>query len=132
MDFPTLVEVPTLDYTVIQEAQPNDYIMDYNRDLDTLFIYWRAKPDLAVCHYLEDGVYALYDPRTLRVLGFQIEEFERLFIVRYEVIGDAWRKTSLFWRTRARKELIQALLETIANFFPSQEDKSMRSCPLPA
>ena len=132
MDFPTLIEIPTLDYTVIQEAQPDDYTIDYDRDLDTLFIYWKTKPDLAVCRYLEDGVYALYDPGTLQVIGFQIEEFERLFIVRYEDIGEAWRKTPLFWRTRTRKELIQALLKTIANFFPSEGDKSMRSCPLPA
>lgn len=132
MDFPTLVKVPTLDYTIIQESQPSDYNIDYDRDLDTLFIYRRAKPDLAVCHYLEDGVYALYDPATFQVLGFQIEEFERLFVTRYEVIGDAWRKTSLFWRTRTRKELIQALLKTIADFFPSQGDKPMESCPLPA
>jgi hypothetical protein len=137
MDFPTLAELPTLDYTAIQETaiqktRPGDYIIDYDRDLDTLFIYWKAKPDLAAHRYLKDGVYALYDPATLRVLGFQIEEFERLFIVRYAIIGDAWRKTSLFWRTRTRKELIQALLKTIAGFFPSQGDKSMQSCPVPA
>jgi hypothetical protein len=132
MDFPMLLEIPTLDYNIIQEAQPTDYIINYDRDLDTLFIYWKAKPDLAAHRYLKDGVYALYDPATLRVLGFQIEEFERLFVVRYAIIGDAWRKTPLFWRTRTRKELVQALLKTIANFFPSEGDKSMRSCPLPA
>jgi hypothetical protein len=72
MDFPTLIEIPTLDYTIIEEAQPSDYTIDYDRDLDTLFIYWKTKPDLAVCHYLEDGVYALYDPATLKSLVFRL------------------------------------------------------------
>lgn len=137
MDFPTLAELPTLDYTAIQEtaiqkARPGDYIMDYDRELDTLFIYWKEKPELAAHRYLQDGVYALYDPTTLQVIGFQIEEFERLFIVRYEDIGDAWPRTHLFWLTRTKKELIQALFKIIADFFISQEDKSMQSCLLPA
>ncbi|RLF31626.1 MAG: hypothetical protein DRN08_07660 [Thermoplasmata archaeon] len=133
MDFPTLIEIPTLDYTAIQKANPGEYGMDYDRDLDTLFIYRGAKPNLAACHYLEDGVYALYDPTTLQVFGFQIEEFERLFIVRYAAIGDAWRRSPLFWRTRTRKEVIQALLTTITNFLPPQgTNKPMRPHFLPA
>ena len=54
--------------------------MSYDPELDTLYIHLDAFGDLHVAHYLDDGVYALFDPETMQVVGFQVENFERVFL----------------------------------------------------
>lgn len=66
--------------TYVEQQDPERAQMYYDRELDTLYIRLDAFGDLHVAHYLDDGVYALFDPETMEVVGFQVENWERVFL----------------------------------------------------
>jgi hypothetical protein len=76
--------------THIEQQDPDRVTMSYNREIDTLFIRLDAFGGLHVACYLDDGVYALFDPETMEVVGFQVENWEKAFLNIHPDLKQFW------------------------------------------
>ena len=56
--------------TLLHQQDPHDATMSYDEELDTLYIHLDVPARLHVACYLDDGVYALFDPDTMEVVGY--------------------------------------------------------------
>jgi hypothetical protein len=77
--------------THLKRQDPQRAVMTYDRQLDTLYIKLDTFGGLHVAHYLDDGVYALFDPDTLEVVGFQVEAWKRVFLHQHPDLRWPWR-----------------------------------------
>jgi hypothetical protein len=75
-----MAEILSLKTTYLERQDPAQAEMSYQQEIDTLFIRLDPFGGLHVACYLDDGVYALYDPETREVVGFQVENWEKTFL----------------------------------------------------
>lgn len=89
--------------TDLLKSEPKQLHIDYDRQLDTLFLFLGNGPaPECVARYLRDGVYALFDPGTMQVVGFQVEDWQTLFLKREPALMATWKKSKWFAQPPAR------------------------------
>lgn len=65
-------------------------LMDYDNNFDALRIYFDDPYQRSVVHYLDDYVALLFSPKSKKVIGIQVEAFEKTFIHKYSDLENAW------------------------------------------
>jgi len=85
-----MAELFRLKTTYVERQDPNQASMSYDSETDTLYIHLDVFSGLHVACYLDDGVYALFDPETMEVVGFQVENWERVFLSIHSDLKDYW------------------------------------------
>ena len=89
--------------TDLLKSKPKQLHLDYDRQLDTLFLFLGGGPaPQSVACYLRDGVYALFDPETMQVVGFQVEEWQALFLKKEPALMATWKKSKWYVQPPAR------------------------------
>jgi hypothetical protein len=135
-------------------VDPRNFVMSYDGDMDTLMLYFfdRGRPAISVV--LADSSYALVDPDTHTLIGFQIEDFSTEFVrahpelvdvlefaelrdmsaddvraLRQDVLSYPGRLKSWLWRVmwRIRK---QPWKLAVAQRLIASEDKRIRGCAI--
>ncbi|MBN1813447.1 MAG: hypothetical protein JXA14_16540 [Anaerolineae bacterium] len=111
--------------TYVDRQDPLKATMTYDRQLDTLYIKLDVFGGLHVAHYLCDGVYALFDPETTEIVGFQVEGWRRVFLRRHRDLRWRW------YLYRSLKQL--GVILTRPQLIPQPEgpilDTVKRYCP---
>lgn len=74
----------------VEQPDLDKATMSYDRQLDTLHIKLDISARLHVAHYLDAGVYALFDPDTMEVIGFQVEDWRRIFLRLHPDLRPIW------------------------------------------
>ncbi len=64
--------------------------LDYDRKRDTLTVSVE-NPGPALSIDMGDGMWMRFVPATREVVGFEIEDYERVFLRKHPAIADAWR-----------------------------------------
>lgn len=54
--------------------------LDYDREIDTLFLDLDAPKGPRTTRYIADGVHIVYDPTTREVVGFRVEYWRQVFL----------------------------------------------------
>ena len=79
--------------TTLLKPIPQQVHIDYDSELDTLFCFLSKAPvPSAACH-VGEGLYALFDPETMEVVGFQIESWAKAYVQMHKEAMDFWRQT---------------------------------------
>jgi len=88
-----LAQEPPMDLPMprIDDFDPTQFDMIYDKRHDTLFIR-HAVPRPATSIDLDGEIWLRMDPSTGEILGFEIEDFERVFLARHPDIANAWRE----------------------------------------
>jgi hypothetical protein len=63
----------------------------YDADFDALLILFGNYHDPYIVHPVDEFVSLLYEPATLRVIGLQVEAFERYFVGKYNELEKVWK-----------------------------------------
>jgi hypothetical protein len=71
-------------------VDPNSLWVDYDRDTDSIIIYLTGKPVRCASVYVDDNIYALADPATGDIVGFQVDAWERSFLPRHPDLQLVW------------------------------------------
>jgi len=66
------------------KEQPTEIWVDYDREIDTFYLFLAKQPQPSIAHYAKDGCYLLFDPDSREIIGFQIEHFVRVFLPKHE------------------------------------------------
>ncbi|MBL7201975.1 MAG: hypothetical protein ISS56_17695 [Anaerolineae bacterium] len=85
-----MASVFSLKTTYVDRQDPSRATMSYDAEVDTLYIHLDVFGSLHVACYLDDGVYALFDPETLEVVGFQVENWRSVFLTLHPDLAECW------------------------------------------
>jgi len=114
-----LVKEPPLDLPMpkVEEFDPSQFSLVYDKKHDTLFIR-RAVPRPGTSIDLEGEMWVRMDPRTGEILGFEIEDFKRVFLARHPDIASAWHEANDRGRLfrRQRESLLAIIIDFIRRF----------------
>ena len=107
--------------TDLLNSEPKQLHIDYDRQLDTLFLFLGDGPaPQSVACYLRDGVFALFDPESMQVVGFQVEEWQATFLKKQPGLMATWKKSQWFVRPPARPaDVRQGVYRMLRPFAPS-------------
>jgi uncharacterized protein YuzE len=86
-------------------------VADYDAELDTLFVYFNDGPLPGVYDYVGGEVWVLYDPETLQVIGFQVENFEAVFLRKYAEVALLWQASQAAPSPASLEEVAYAVAE---------------------
>ncbi len=86
------------------EAHPSSLYVDYDRELDTFLLFLGEGPQPYVGYHLDDGCYVLYDPESLEVVGFRIENWKSHFLPKHSGLDRQWAKSCGRWKRRVDPE----------------------------
>lgn len=87
-----LVETKNLQISKLMTAIKLDlppYIL-YDRESDELMLMFVSPDIMTVVHYVDEHVGLLYEPDTMEIVGFQVEDFEYSFLPAHASIQRAW------------------------------------------
>jgi hypothetical protein len=82
--------------TYVEQQDPSKAEMIYRKEIDTLFIRLDIFGGLHIACYLNDGVYALFDPETREVVGFQVEAWEKNFLNIHPDLQKLWSSPEVY------------------------------------
>ena len=104
-----------------------EFRSSYDKQHDTLFLYREPKrPGTSLD--IGGHLWLRFDPDTLDILGFEIENFEQVFLVRYPELGINWKKVKSHIAKRAPPDgvlsdylrLLLEWLKTVVKNHPTQ------------
>lgn len=122
MRAPVAFDVPELDLKPFF-LERDRLTLNYERSLDTLYVRPKSGALPGISAYIADGIYVRYDPETARVVGLQIEAFEKNFIRIYPEIEEAWDDIKQRYRKPSKiSQIIDALLAILRQFFENLTD----------
>jgi len=113
-----LAQEPTADLPMprFEEFDPSKFGMVYDKRHDTLFIR-SAVPRPATSVDLDGEVWMRMDPLTGEILGFEIEDFVRVFLARHPDIANAWREAhGRHHLVRQQESLVAIIINWIRQF----------------
>ena len=85
------IEVPTLDMLKCDEQRAAAFKLSYDGKWDVLFI--REEPKrAAVSLPVGQDAWLRYDPQTLEIVGAEVEDFEKAFLVRHPNLKADWEQ----------------------------------------
>jgi uncharacterized protein YuzE len=110
-----LVKEPPFDLPMpkFEDVDSKQFSLVYDKKHDTLFIR-RGAPRPGTSIDLEGEAWLRMDPRTGEILGFEIEDFERVFLPRHPDIASAWHEAND--RGRLFRRRTESLLAIIIDF----------------
>ena len=76
--------------TYVERQDPKQIKMDYDKELDTLFLDLKSSPGPRSTYYIEDGVNAVYDPVTKEIVGFRVENWQLIFLRKHKDLRIPW------------------------------------------
>ena len=71
----------------------------YDHKADILHLYAGEGPRPSVAHYVRDGLYQLLDLQTSELIGYQVDDWDQVFLARHPEVGELWFRTDLYRRT---------------------------------
>lgn len=86
------------------EMRPSRLYVDYDRELDTFLLFLGEGPQPYVAYHLSDGCHALYDPESMEVVGFRIEDWKSHFLPKHSGLDRQWAKSRGRWKRRVDPE----------------------------
>ncbi len=98
--------------SLIWDEHP-DFLPSYDKKWDVLYVRQEPKQP-AVSLPGANGVWFRYDPDTLKVVGIEIEDFEKVFLQIHPDLRPVWRQAKNHV-TRPRAASIDELAEQVAN-----------------
>lgn len=108
------------------EQEPVRTEMDYVRKIDTLFLDFGAPNGPRSTYYIADGVHIVYDPQTMQIAGFRVEDWTSDFLRLHRDLRRHWysyRLRSLMYRLLRRQNVpmpdAQNVLQTVTRYTPS-------------
>jgi hypothetical protein len=72
------------------QPQPSTVWANYDQETDSMIVYLTGKPVRGIHVWLQDGVYVIVDPATEKVVGMQVEAWEKSFVPAHEEIRKMW------------------------------------------
>jgi len=76
--------------TFIEIGVPEQITMDYDFDIDTLFVMFVEKREPHSTYYIADGVHVVYDVVTKEIVGLRIEDWRRFFVEKWLPLFMGW------------------------------------------
>ena len=111
-----------------EDFDPSNFRMVYDKRHDTLFIRG-AVPRPATSVDLDGEIWLRMDPLTGEILGFEIEDFVRVFLARHPDIANAWREAHGRHRpTRRQEESLVAIIINWIRQFLAVHPQQPRLC----
>jgi len=86
------------------KGRPAYLYVDYDPELDTLYLFLAAEPQPSIAYYTDEGCYMLYDPDSLEIIGLQIENWVRVFLREHADMVPWPPRTRLPWRWERKVE----------------------------
>jgi hypothetical protein len=100
----------------------------YDRDADTLIMH-RGAPRKALSVDIDD-VWVRIDPETGEILGLEIEDFERVFLVRFPGVAADWRAEGPGAKPQRMLDgWLQALLSLLSKVLSTYQPGQMHMPP---
>lgn len=125
-----LAQEPLLDLPRprIEELDSSRFKIAYNKKHDTLFIRGQS-PRPATSVDLGGEMWVRIDPQTGEILGFEIEDFERVFLARHADIASAWHEaTGRRHHVPQQRESLLAILISLFRQFLDVHPQQQRFC----
>jgi hypothetical protein len=88
-----------LQMTFVERQDPAQVQLDYDREIDTLFLDLGAPKGPRTTRYIADGVHIVYDPTTREVVGFRVEYWRQVFLRLHPDLRWPWTLHRLACRT---------------------------------
>ena len=105
------IEVPTTDMLKWDQQRADAFELAYDPKWDVLFIREKVKrPALSLP---VESAWLRYDPRTLEVLGVEIEDFEGAFLANHPNLRADWEQVKPYV-TKQRRSMVDELMKQIA------------------
>jgi len=113
-------DTPQIDFNTLTLDRIKAFQLVYHDDEDVLFIQ-SDPPRPATSFDVEGEIWIRFDPETGEVVGFEIEDFQTIFLKKYPELAQAWAEAKpLCWRKSKKKDTDmtwQSFLLIIVNFF---------------
>lgn len=81
-----------LDSFVSLKVDPDLLWVNYDEVTDSIIMYITGEPTRSVAVALGDNIYAMVDPKTSQVVGFQFEAWEKVFIPAFKQATQTWNE----------------------------------------
>lgn len=65
--------------------------LNYDGSVDELIMLFVNPESKSIVHYIDSHVAILYEPKTMEVIGIQVEAFQKSFITKYAALQKVWR-----------------------------------------
>lgn len=72
------------------KLNPHDIWVDYDGEIDTLFIYGTGEPVRGICVEIMDNTYVIVEPVNHEIVGFQVETWEKEFVPAHTELKATW------------------------------------------
>jgi len=108
------VNAPELPAPRWDEISAQEWTLSYNKKADVLNV--RTRQPRAAISVEVDGIWVRLDPSTGEVLGFEIEDFRRVFLAKHAELASGWRDVQ---SRRVPEGTRRSWLETLVAFIRS-------------
>ena len=78
-----------------EPIDPSQIWARYDGEADSVVIYLTSVPQLSVSVYVDNDLYLMVSPRDRKLIGFQIENWERSFVPAHADIQAVWAPVKL-------------------------------------
>lgn len=111
-------ETPNFDKKSFQNLL--SLIPSYHQQEDTFFATLEP-PTPAVSYDVDGELWIRYDPKTKEIVGFEIENFESIFLKKHPEISRLWKETKPFCVRRKTRssdsDICDAFIRILVEFF---------------
>ena len=106
-----------------ESFDPAQFVLDYDKKTDILYAR-PAQPRAATSIDVDEEIWLRMDPITGEIVGFEIDDFQLVFLKKHPEIAAAWYEESTKRQARDRVTLVLTilveLLRRIAGSHPQQ------------
>ena len=131
------IEAPTVDMLKSDERRTSAFKLSYDGKWDVLFIREEPK-QAAVSLPVGQDAWLRYNPQTLEIVGAEVEDFEKVFLVRHPNLKADWKQIKPYV-TKHRPsvgddlvEQIAALIHQVLGWLGKPLDEGTQIAPRPA
>ncbi|MBE0431328.1 MAG: DUF2283 domain-containing protein [Dehalococcoidia bacterium] len=96
-------DAPQIDSASLTLDRIKTFQLSYHDDQDVLFV--RSEPPRpATSLDLEGEIWVRFDPETGEIVGFEIEDFEAIFLKKHPEVAQAWKEVKPLCHRRGTKK----------------------------
>ena len=90
---------------------PSQLWVNYDAESDSVVIFLTGTPQPSVSIYTDNGLYVMVDPKDRKLIGFQVENWEKVFVPAHAEIQAAW---SPIKKTKSNTKPWETLMRMLA------------------
>jgi hypothetical protein len=110
------------------QPEPSTVWANYDQETDSMVVYLTGKPVRGIHVWLQNGVYAIVDPGTEKVVGMQVEAWEQSFVPAHKEIREMWQELRpVFAREVGWNYLLRAIALWLVILLRPEADRSQQA-----